>query len=143
MLFIGDLDNESGTISNKGKEFTNRPSKLEFYYTYTPIGNDNDIFDVTISWLDADGEIINEKTSQFTGKVDTYTKGEIILPIEQEQYYPKASKIFILFRSSIYSGNELPWDKNISVYAEGYNKTFETWSGSVLRIDDISLIYDK
>lgn len=143
MLFIGDLDNESGTISNKGKEFTNRPSKLEFYYTYTPIGNDNDIFDVTISWLDADGEVINEKTSQFTGKVDTYTKGEIILPIEQEQYYPKASKIFILFRSSIYSGNELPWDKDISVYAEGYNKTFETWSGSVLRIDDISLIYDK
>ena len=143
ILFIGELDSNSGTISSKGKDFTSRPTQLEFYYTYNPIGNDNDIFDVTISWLNNDGNVIIEKTTQFSGKVETYTKGTIILPIKSEEYYSKSSKIFIQFRSSIYSGNELPWQKDVSVTTEGYNETFDTWSGSVLRIDDISLIYDK
>lgn len=143
ILFVGDIDASSGKISNKGKEFTTRPSKLEFYYTYTPIGNDNDIFDVTIAWLDADGNTINESTLQFTGKIEKYTKGEVDLSISNEKYYPKCSKIFIQFRSSIYSGDNLPWQKDVNVQTEGYDKTFKTWSGSVLRIDDISLIYDK
>ena len=143
ILFVGDIDASSGKISNKGKEFTTRPSKLEFYYTYTPIGNDNDIFDVTIAWLDADGNTINERTLQFTGKIENYTKGEVDLSISNEKYYPKCSKIFIQFRSSIYSGDNLPWQKDVNVQTEGYDKTFKTWSGSVLRIDDISLIYDK
>lgn len=143
ILFIGDLDNNTGTISNKGKEFTSRPSQIEFYYTYNPIGNDNDIFDVTISWIDANGQTINEKNLQFTGKVENYTKGIVTLPIDQQHLYSKCSKIFVQFRSSIYSGEELPWEKDIQVTTEGYDKTFDTWSGSVLRIDDISLVYDK
>ena len=143
MLFIGDFDNESGTISSKGKDFLSRPSQLIFYYTYIPIGNENDIFDVTISWIDSEGNVINEMTRQFTGKVNDFTKGNITIPIEEGQNYNKISKIFIQFRSSIYSGDELPWEKDVSVTTEGYNKTFSTWSGSILTIDDISLVYDK
>lgn len=143
MLFIGDFDNESGTISSKGKDFLSRPSQLIFYYTYIPIGNENDIFDVTISWIDSEGNVINEMTKQFTGKVNDFTKGNITIPIEEGQNYNKISKIFIQFRSSIYSGDELPWEKDVSVTTEGYNKTFSTWSGSILTIDDISLVYDK
>lgn len=141
MLFLGRLDADNGTISSEGWNFSNRPTGMSFYYTYNP--TNSDIFDVKISLIDEEGKIILEQTKQFSGKQDSYTEGIVELPIEEFISYKKVVKLFVLFRSSIYSGNDMPWNRNVSVYAEGYNKTFSTWSGSVLRIDDIKLIYDK
>lgn len=143
MLFLGEFDSANGVISSKGKAFGNRPTKLEFYYTYQSLTGYEDAFDVTIGWIDNEGKVIIESTKEFSGDVANYQLGSVELPLKETEYYSKSVKLYILFRSSKYSGGNLPWVYNASVYTEGYDKTFTTWSGSVLRIDDISLIYDK
>lgn len=141
MLFLGALNDDAGTISEKGRAFTSRPSGISFWYTYSPMNND--ICDITICWMDNEGNTILESTKQISGVQSSYRQETVSIPIDNEKLYKKVSKLFIQFRSSIYSGSNLPWAKDVSVYAEGYDKTFKTWAGSVLRIDDISLIYDK
>ena len=79
-----------------------------------------------------------------SGTVDTYQKETIPLDYDEDlQSIP--SKIYVYFASSISRGKDLPFEeRDVTIYKpDGSTQTMSTISGSVLKIDDISLIYEK
>lgn len=149
-LFIGSINvTTNGTAIlpqdyyeiNKGKEFKSRPTGIKFYYKYTPYTTDS--LKVYIALYDNTDRIIAENTMT-NGEVITSYKEAIVNfnYIEDSNIVP--AKIYIYFASSIYSGDSLPYHSmDVTTWYNDSQRTDKTLSGSVLTIDDISLIYDK
>lgn len=131
---------DSGSFTyDRGRVFTDRPTAMEFYYTYSPLNNDQ--FRVYIELMH-DTEVIGSGELIVGGTVSDYTKGTININYTGT-VVAKATKIFVVFLSSAETtqGN-IPCKKNVTVtLADEGNK--KTHAGSILRIDDISLVYDK
>ena len=147
-LFIGDItvNSESYEISTKGKEFDSRPTALQFYYKYKPL-NGNDTWKVHFELLDESRETIISK--EFTSSESMSDYGNIPISVqldyEEGRMYPKCKYIYVVFSSTIYTGSSLPYEQTAYYLQENgeslrYSKVYV---GSVLTIDDISLVYDK
>lgn len=140
ILYAGTTSSD-GTLS-EGRPWSSRPTQLTFNYKYSSY--DNERFGVYIE-LYADGvsspiatgtyESINgESKTEFT----PYT-----IKLEYSNLELKPSIIKIKFCSVAINDNPAV-QKNVSVNVpEGSDKYYNVHGGSVLTIDDISLVYDK
>ena len=135
IFYVGSTA-DNGTMT-EGREWSSRPSQLTFMYQYESY--DNEHFGVYIELLSEDGTIIASGQFLSVGgvSISSYEKAEIILNYTNSSL--KASKIKIRF-TSVADGESISTRKQtISIPAGSY----KIYGGSVLTIDDISLIYDK
>lgn len=140
ILYAGTTSSD-GTLS-EGRPWNSRPTQLTFNYKYSSY--DNERFGVYVE-LYADGnsspiatgtyESINgESKTEFT----PYT-----IKLEYSNLELKPSIIKIKF-CSVAINDDPAVQKNVSVNVpEGSDKYYNVHGGSVLTIDDISLVYDK
>lgn len=150
-LFLGDISVTTGGTDAipsgdhydiiKGRPFGSRPTALRFYYKYAPYNSD--LWKVYIALYDSQDNIIAENTMTKGDVQNTYTSIDIPFNyIDDLNAVPK--KIYVYFASSVYSGDQLPYHKmDVATWYQDSQRTDETLSGSVLTIDDISLVYDK
>lgn len=143
-LFIGELsiDGNAYTI-NKGKEFTSRPTALHFYYKYAP--HNNDTWKASIELLDENKNTINSQDVTASSSVGDFTEMTVSLNYEEGKTYAKCKYVCVIFSSTINTGDDLQYEKQTYYLQENGNslKYSNALVGSVLTIDDISLIYDK
>jgi hypothetical protein len=151
-LFIGEINvstsglatspKDSYTIT-EGRAYASHPTALNFWFKYSPYTTD--YFKAYIAIYDAEGNIIGEGTYQNGNTVTTYTSCQVDITYKTEYIKSEPAKIYVYFGSSIYSGDNLPYHSmSVTTYYNGTStQTNTTLSGSVLTIDDISLIYDK
>ena len=135
ILYIGSTSDD-GTMT-EGREWNSRPSKLTFMYQYESY--DNEHFGAYIELLSEDGTVIASEQFLSTAgvSVSSYEKAEIMLNYINSSL--KASKIQIRFVSVADGESVYTRKQNISIPAGSY----KIYGGSVLTIDDISLVYDK
>lgn len=151
-LFLGDINVTTGGTDAlpsgdnytivKGRNWNVRPTAVKFWYKYAPLNTDT--WRVNIQLLDADNNVIIEKvvdssTSQAEWKEETVT-----LDYQEGQSYAKCAKIYLYFASTINTGENLQYEKSsYSIWLDSETSFDDVWHGSVLTIDDISLVYDK
>lgn len=126
-LFLGKMDNITPIY---GKTFNSKPTKLKFYYKYSPEGEHT--FKVTISLKQGD---IIIATNEFNGEsTDTYIEKTLDFIYNSENVTENVQTLFIQFTSGDNEKSEV--DK--ASISRGSRHV-----GNKLTIDDISLIYDK
>lgn len=134
ILYAG-ITSDDGTMT-EGREWTSRPSQLEFMYQYESY--DNEHFGAYIELLSGDGtkiasgEYLSDKIS-----TSSYKKANITLIYTNEIL--KASILKIRF-VSVADGESVSTRKQKITIPAG---SYQIYGGSVLTIDDIALIYDK
>lgn len=152
ILFIGDFECSTGMSATNysytktnGKEFYTRPTALKFWYKYLPYTNDT--WKAHIELWDENKNIIIQQDSQSSTSQNNYVEAEIKLNYNEQQSYPVCKYIYIIFQSTITEGENMPF--------EWFKSSYDLWKddeqisykephiGSILTIDDISLIYDK
>lgn len=132
-FWLGTADDGGNHIMD-GVSFSVRPSSVSFWYQYLPVSSEN--FYVKVELKSEDGAVIasNEITNgsqEDTGKIMT-------IPLNYNDYIKKASLIYIHFKSSTCSSPD--YKTGVTMEIAGTNQTSHI--GSVLRIDDIKLIYE-
>ena len=132
-MWIGKANND-GSHAEDGHEFGSRPSKMSFWYQYSPVSSES--FYVKIELLAEDRSVIasNEIIKdgiEATGAIMT-------VPLVYSDYCKPAKYIYIFFKSSTSSKP----DYNINKTMEISGSDQSSHIGSVLRIDDIKLIYE-
>ena len=157
-LFIGDIEVTttgsaavSSTIKdyytiNRGKSFEVRPTALQFYYKYNPY-NGNDTWKVHFELLDENRETIISKEVTSSEAKNDYGDAPMTVQLDYEEgkAYAKCKYIYIVFSSTINTGSSLPYGE-VTYYLQEDGESLkysDVYVGSVLTIDDISLIYDK
>ena len=149
-LFLGGITvNKSGTdaspddnyVIDEGIAFSSRPTALQFSYEYLPYGNDE--WKAYVAIFDANNKIIAENSFTNGEQVSNYRTTTITFNyINDDNIVP--AKIYVYFASSKYRGNELPYrSADVTTWIGDSQRTDQTLVGSILRIDDISLVYDK
>lgn len=127
---------------NKNREFSVRPSALSFWYKYVPYGIDR--FKILIQLLNNQDGVIIENQYESSELVNEWNNVVIPLDYEEGVVYDKCSKIFICFSSSTSVGSNMPYQKgSYTIWLDKEISFDNIWFGSILSIDDISLIYDK
>ena len=148
-LFIGEITvtnktsygSDSYTIT-EGREYKSRPTSISFWYKYAPYTTD--YFKAYVAIYDADDNIIGEGTLTSGDSKSSYTNAVVKITYSDDYIMSHPAKMYIYFGSSIYSGSELPYtSRSVTTYYENTTRTNTTLSGSVLTIDDISLVYGK
>lgn len=137
------------TVDPLGRSFASRPTALHFWYKYAPLNGD--AWRAKIVLLDADNNTIIEKNLESSDARSNWAEQTVSLDYLPDAVYAKCSRIFVVFSSSIHDtrNDEMPWQAYDDGYSlwEGDNlvpkKDTKCWIGSILTIDDISLIYDK
>lgn len=136
-LFIGTYN--SGII--QGHSFDSRPSSLSFWYKYKPYNSD--AFKVVVSLKNGDTEIATGtyEPSAYSAEDNVYKQATVNFNYTDNT--AKATTICVQFLASnktSLSGNDFAWGTNINY------PTIGNWTvhmGSVLKIDDLCLNYDK
>lgn len=144
MLFVGDYTGTTsstladGSISiDEGRVFHSRPTKLSYWYMYEPYGTDT--YDMAVKAFDADNNLI--ATSSYASS-DAQTEWKQVTVNLDYTSTAKIAKIYVFFESSNAGHGNVPYGKKRKLtLADDKERT--THYGSVLRIDDIQLIYDK
>ena len=134
ILYVGTTDYDGNRT--EGKAWPVRPTHLAFHYKYDSY--DNERFGVYI-------ELYNENTLIASGKyqsvnnvsVSSYTYMEV--PLTYSDISLKATSIKIRFYSVADGDDSATRRLNVTIPAGSY----KIWGGSVLTVDNISLIYDK
>lgn len=141
---LGDADGSKDTYEReKNAIFTNRPTALKFWYKYAPYNSDT--WSAHIELLDeAKNVIIQQDFTSSDAKTD-WTEATLALDYAEGKPYAKCKYIYVIFRSTINSGANMPYREiTQTFYVDGQEKTFSpAYVGSILTIDDISLVYDK
>lgn len=129
-IWIGKADN-SGNHTQDGHPFASRPATIKFWYTYQPINGES--FVAVISIRDSENNEIAraEKSSGETAAEWTLCE----LPIVYTNIEKKAAYIYMSFKPCSSGGVRTKYQMEIA----GSQQTAHI--GSVLRIDDIELIY--
>ena len=152
-LFIGDIEVVQGGTSaspegdhyviTKGKNFSARPTGLRFWYKYLPCNQDT--WKATLEILDENKEVIAFKTIQASEIKNEFEGANISLDYKSSEAYAKCKYIYVVFSSTINIGSALQYNTvDYKLWKNDVQETFEkTYVGSVLTIDDISLVYDK
>lgn len=152
-LFVGDIKVITGGTAAqpngdhyeiiKGKSFESRPTALHFYYKYVP--HNDDTWRVNIELLDADRQTIISESISSSVAANDYEGMTVPLDYISEETYSKCKYIYIIFSSTVNIGSSLPYGTiDYILWRDGDQlKYSDTYIGSILTIDDISLIYDK
>ena len=149
MLFTGNYTGTTSTSGangeikiDEGRSFTVRPTRLRFWYTYEPY--ETDTYEVIVKVFDSENKVIG--AGNHISSASTTTWKEVSVDITytptSADYVPKAAKIYVFFQSSNAGQGNVPYEKKRKVTLADYG-TATTHSGSVLRIDDLSLDYNK
>lgn len=129
-IWIGKAD-DSGNHSSDGHAFASRPASLKFWYKY--VSYFNETFVVSCVLKDASGNEIARGDITDGAAAGEWTMYE--LPLVYSKMDAKAASIYISFKSCA-SG-----DINMNSTMEIAGKNQNSHLGSVLRIDDIELVY--
>lgn len=156
-LFTGDVNVTMGgtaaapsgdhyTINTNGRAFTSRPTSMHFWYKYAPLKSD--AWRAKLVLMDAAHEVIAEKELSSGNSVSDWQEANINLDFTDGTLYSKCAYIYVVFSSTVNAGANMPWETK-----DGYqlwegdklvNKNAtRSFIGSILTIDDISLVYDK
>lgn len=142
--FFEDADGSKDTYEReKDASFYNRPTALKFWYKYVPY--DSDTWKVHVELLDESRNVIIQNDYTSSEIKNDWTETTLPLNYVEGVSYAKCKYIYVIFSSTINSGSNMPYREiTQTFYVNGETKTFSpAYVGSVLTIDDISLIYDK
>ena len=129
----------------KDAQFSVRPTAIKFWYKYTPSGSDT--WTAHMELLDGNNEIISQADYSNSNPTNDWTEVTLTLPFQDGKDYNKATYIYVIFNSTNNPGSNMSYTKQ--TYTFYINQGTETKSfsdalvGSILTIDDISLIYDR
>ena len=149
MLFLGDYTGTTSTAIadgsikiDEGRPFSVRPTHFSFWYTYDPYNSDGaDTFEALVKVFDANGTVIGSGNYTCNKLTTSWTQQTIAINYTGE-IVAKAAKIYVFFQSSNAGQGNVPYGKKRDVVlADDAKRT--THYGSVLRIDDLELRYDK
>ena len=156
-LFTGDVNVTMGgtaaapsgdhyTIDTNGRAFASRPTSMHFWYKYAPLKSD--AWRAKLVLMDAAHEVIAEKELTASNSVSDWQEANVNLDFTDGTLYSKCAYIYVVFSSTVNAGANMPWEtKNSYQLWEGdklVNKNdTRSFIGSILTIDDISLVYDK
>ena len=156
-LFTGDVNVTMGgtaavpsgdhyTIDTNGRAFASRPTSMHFWYKYAPLKSDT--WRAKLVLMDAAHEVIAEKELTASNSVSDWQEANVNLDFTDGTLYSKCAYIYVVFSSTVNAGANMPWErKNGYKLWEGdklVNKNdTRSFIGSILTIDDISLVYDK
>lgn len=139
-----DINGDDSYQHNKIAVWNSRPTRLKFSYKYIPYNSDT--WEIYLELIDIEDNTIisvNKTSSQQTD----WTDCELEIPYEEGLEYKKCSKLYIVFRSTINSGKNMPYREITQTFYTNNGSETKTFSpayvGSILTIDDISLVYDK
>ncbi len=145
---FGDIDGSKDTYERvKDASFYNRPTALKFWYKYAPYTSDT--WKAHIELLDEGKNVIIQKDYTSSETKGDWTEAVVDLDYVGETLYSKCKYIYVIFSSTINSGANMPYQKiTQTFYIQNGNGLSEmsfddAYVGSVLTIDDISLVYDK
>ena len=151
ILFTGTFSAKTGSTSNDdytktdGRDFSVRPTAMHFWYKYAPYTTDT--WSAHIELWDENKQIIAQGHMESSDTQSSYKEGVIELNYNPSVTYNKCKFIYVIFSSSIHSGDEMPYETAKSTYTIWNGDSELTYKeahiGSVLHIDDISLIYEK
>ena len=144
--FFGDADGSKDTYERvKDASFNNRPTALKFWYKYIPYESDS--WKVNIELLDENKNVIIQKDYTSSEATGDWTEATVNLGYVSEILYSKCKFIYVIFSSTINTGANMPYREiTQTFYIDNGNSTLTfspAYVGSVLTIDDISLVYDK
>lgn len=136
ILYVGSTSDD-GTMA-EGRDWPSRPTYLTFMYQYESY--DNEHFGAYIELLSEDGSTIASGNYLSNREsVSSYVKAEILLNYNLNDSLKKASKIKIRFVSVADGESVSTTRQTVSIPAGSY----KIYGGSVLTVDDITLIYDR
>lgn len=133
-MWIGTAD-ASGNIASEGHSFESRPSSVQFYYEYAPYGTDS--WKAEASVLAADGSVIATGELSSSSSVSSWQVGTVVLNYSVTN--KKAATIKMKFTAST-SGSHSCDTGGGTVEVAGRTREVVKIS-SVLRVDDINLVY--
>ena len=136
-LFIGSYN--SGIV--QGHSFNSRPTSMSFWYKYKPYNSD--AFKVVVSLKNGDKEIATGTYEPTAYSEEDSEYAYATVDFNYLEPYEKATTICVQFLASnktSLSGNDFAWGTTITYPVIG---DWTVHMGSVLKIDDISLIFDK
>lgn len=144
--FFGDSDGSKDTYERiKDASFYNRPTALKFWYKYAPYTSDT--WKAHIELLDEGKNVIIQKDYTSSETKGDWTEAVVDLDYVGETLYSKCKYIYVIFSSTINAGANMPYREiTQTFYVNNGNSTLtfgSAYVGSVLTIDDISLVYDK
>lgn len=137
LLFVGSYGDDG-----HGRAFEARPTQLQFYYTYSQYNNDS--FDAQIILWSGDTQI---GSGTFTSPQGQSTSAQYVKATVEVNYTNRllrADKMTIIFRSTNKAQAETKTGAKIDLdYMPDpdYNKGWTAHIGSILRVDDVSLVY--
>jgi hypothetical protein len=135
MLYIGDYDLTNHKES-LGKSFSTRPSGVKFYYKFYSYNNETTKAYAQL-W-DEDGSSIGYGELKIKTATDEYMEG--VIPIDYT-VMKKAAKMTVVFLSTdVSQPATLAIQGSLGPVGEGYGDSRHI--GSVLTVDDVSLIYE-
>ena len=106
-------------------------------YRYDP--HENDTFYARIELRDEDNNIIAEGQVTDKGAVDRWTQCTIELNYYNVQAVP--ATIYVSFKSSSKSDSAAPYNSNASGQLEMAGTSYSGRFGSVLKVDELELLY--
>lgn len=129
----------------KDAQFFVRPTAIKFWYKYAPSGSDT--WTAHMELLDENNEIISQADYSNSNQTNDWTEATLTLPYHDGQDYNKATYIYVIFNSTNNPGSNMSYSKQTYTFYINQGTGTESYSdalvGSILTIDDISLIYDK
>lgn len=151
-LFLGDcklnitgndINGDDSYEREKNAPFPSRPTALKFWYKYVPYNSDT--WSAHIELLDEAKNVIIEQDFTSSEVKGDWTEATLTLDYTEGKPYAKCEYIYVIFRSTVNAGANMPYREiTQTFYVDGQEKTFSpAYVGSVLTIDDISLVYDK
>jgi hypothetical protein len=134
-LFLGtltDVNHDKDTATKTyGISYESRPTALSFVYKYEPYNSD--ISDIFIQ-VCHDDDVLGSAELKQSSTVSSYTKATLNISYDNDKVTLKPNKLIVVFRSGT----------NTSVKNYGSSGSNGVrYVGSVLTVDDISLVYGK
>ena len=132
-LCIGKSD-ASGNLSYDGHTFASRPSKISFKYQYDAMSNESAYFKFDLK----SGSKVIASHEINIGAASDWTTYSFDVPYSDNQ--SKATSVFMTFKSTGKSSPSYKTSASTEIMVDG--TATKVHCGSVLRIDDIQLIYE-
>ena len=132
-LCIGKSD-ASGNLSYDGHTFASRPSKISFKYQYDAMSSESAYFKFDLK----SGSKVIASHEINIGAASDWTTYSFDVPYSDNQ--SKATSVFMTFKSTNNSSPSYKTSASTEIMVNG--AATKVHCGSVLRIDDIQLIYE-
>lgn len=144
--FFEDADGSKDIYEReKDASFYNRPTALKFWYKYVPYNSDT--WKVHVELLDENRNVIIQNDYTSSEIKNDWTETTLPLNYVEGVSYAKCKYIYVIFSSTINAGANMPYREITQTFYIDNGNSSLTFSpayvGSVLTIDDISLVYDK